>query len=186
MLPFLFGTVWTPLFANPRFGVLPLVVGTVVVATIAMLVAIPLGLLSAIYLSEYASAPARRVVKPALGIWPAFRRWCTSFALLFVTPLLQVAVPSLSGFNALGQPRHGVDDHQRWCHRSAETPCKKASPGVCVKAPTPWARHACRPPFWSSCPPRSRASPRRRSSPSRAVGETMIVAIAAGQQPRLA
>src|SRR5262245_4717186 len=63
---FLFGTEWTPLFATPRFGVLPLVTGTAVVSLIAMIVALPMGLLSAIYLSEYAKPPLRRVIKPVL------------------------------------------------------------------------------------------------------------------------
>src|SRR5918999_3978789 len=60
---FLFGTEWTPLFATPRFGVLPLVTGTALVSGIAMLVAMPMGLLSAIYLSEYATARVRRAIK---------------------------------------------------------------------------------------------------------------------------
>src|SRR5262245_51057311 len=62
----LFGTEWTPLFSMPRFGVLPLVVGTTLVSVIAMLVALPMGLLSAIYLSEYANSRVRRVLKPVL------------------------------------------------------------------------------------------------------------------------
>ncbi|MGH9172851.1 MAG: PstC family ABC transporter permease, partial [Vicinamibacterales bacterium] len=68
IIEFLFGTEWTPLFANQRFGVLPLVAGTVLVSSIAMLVALPMGLLSAIYLSEYAPAALRRVVKPILEV----------------------------------------------------------------------------------------------------------------------
>src|SRR5688500_11129530 len=63
---FLTGTEWTPLFTNPRFGVLPLVSGTILVSVIAMIVALPMGLLSAIYLSEYAHPKVRRVVKPVL------------------------------------------------------------------------------------------------------------------------
>ena len=65
---FLFGTEWTPLFATPRFGVLPLVAGTVLVSAIAMAVALPMGLLSAIYLSEYAPPRVRRLIKPVLEI----------------------------------------------------------------------------------------------------------------------
>src|SRR4026207_70494 len=65
---FLFGTEWTPLFATPRFGVLPLVAGTMLVSFIAMLVALPMGLLSAVYLSEYAGPQLRRIVKPILEI----------------------------------------------------------------------------------------------------------------------
>src|SRR5918999_5798524 len=62
IVEFLTGTEWTPLFANKQFGVLPLVTGTLLVAGIAMLVALPMGLLSAIYLSEYAPETVRRVV----------------------------------------------------------------------------------------------------------------------------
>ena len=58
---FLFGTEWTPLFATPRFGVLPLVAGTVLVSAIAMVVAAPMGLLCAVYLSEYARPGVRRL-----------------------------------------------------------------------------------------------------------------------------
>ncbi|MGH9254623.1 MAG: PstC family ABC transporter permease, partial [Vicinamibacterales bacterium] len=65
---FLFGTEWTPLFATPRFGVLPLVAGTLLVSSIAMGVALPMGLLSAVYLSEYADLRVRRLVKPVLEI----------------------------------------------------------------------------------------------------------------------
>ena len=65
---FLFGTEWTPLFATPRFGVLPLVTGTALVSAIAMIVAMPMGLLSAIYLSEYATPGVRRAVKPVLEV----------------------------------------------------------------------------------------------------------------------
>src|SRR5262245_7069880 len=65
---FLTGTEWTPLFATPRFGVLPLVAGTLLVSTIAMLVAAPVGLLVAVYLSEYASDRVRRIVKPVLEV----------------------------------------------------------------------------------------------------------------------
>src|SRR3990172_11473564 len=65
---FLFGTVWTPLFYDKQYGVLPLVAGTALVSVIAMIVALPAGLLSAIYLSEYAPSGVRRVVKPVLEV----------------------------------------------------------------------------------------------------------------------
>ena len=68
VLDFLFGTQWTPLFAAPRFGVLPLVAGTALVSLIAMAVALPMGLMSAVYLSEYASERVRRLVKPVLEV----------------------------------------------------------------------------------------------------------------------
>ena len=65
---FFTGTQWSPLFANPQFGVLPLVAGTLVVTFCALVVCIPFGLGSAIYLSEYARPRTRRVIKPFLEI----------------------------------------------------------------------------------------------------------------------
>ena len=65
---FLFGTTWTALFKNPLYGVLPLLGGTVLITLIAMCVAIPLGLMSAIYLSEYARPRVRDVLKPSLEL----------------------------------------------------------------------------------------------------------------------
>src|SRR5205814_9593582 len=65
---FLFGTEWTPLFAMPRFGVLPLVTGTALVSSIAMVVSLPMRRLSAIYLTEYADPRVRRTLKPILAV----------------------------------------------------------------------------------------------------------------------
>jgi phosphate transport system permease protein len=102
ILEFLTGTEWTPLFANQHFGVLPLVVGTMLVSAIAMVVALPMGLLAAVYLSEYAPDGARRIVKPVLELLAGVPTVVYGyFALTFVTPLLQTFLPSLSGFNAL-------------------------------------------------------------------------------------
>ena len=99
---FLFGTEWTPLFYNKKFGVLPLVAGTALVSGIAMAVALPAGLLSAIYLSEYAPPRVRRIVKPILEVLAGVPTVVYGyFALLFVTPMLQNLLPGLSGFNAL-------------------------------------------------------------------------------------
>ena len=99
---FLFGTVWTPLFSDKHFGVLPLVSGTLLSSAIAMLVALPAGLMTAIYLSEYAPSAVRRTVKPVLELLAGVPTVVYGyFALLFVTPLLQKFVPELSGFNAL-------------------------------------------------------------------------------------
>ncbi len=99
---FLFDDLWTPLFADKHFGIMPLVTGTALVALIAMLVALPLGLLSAIYLNEYSGERFRTVVKPVLEILAGIPTVVYGyFALLFVTPLLKNIVPDLSGFNAL-------------------------------------------------------------------------------------
>jgi phosphate transport system permease protein len=99
---FLTDTVWTPLFAEARYGILPLVSGTVVTTTVALLVALPLGTAAAIYLSEYAPAVVREVVKPILELLSAVPTVVYGyFALLFVTPLFQKLLPSLPGFNML-------------------------------------------------------------------------------------
>ncbi|MBI1923186.1 phosphate ABC transporter permease subunit PstC [Candidatus Poribacteria bacterium] len=99
---FLTDTQWTPLFVNKHFGVLPLFSGTLLTSTIAMGVAAPLGLLTAIFLSEYAPERMRRTLKPILEVLAGVPTIVYGyFALLFVTPLLQRFIPSLSGFNAL-------------------------------------------------------------------------------------
>ena len=100
---FLTNTAWSPLFANPQYGVLPLVSGTVTVTAIALLVAIPMGTIIAIYLSEFASHRTRETVKPALELIAAVPTIVFGyFALLFLTPLLQATIlPDLPGFNML-------------------------------------------------------------------------------------
>ena len=183
---FLFGTEWTPLFAMPRFGVLPLVTGTLLVSAIAMLVALPMGLMSAVYLSEYAGDGLRRVVKPVLEILAGVPTVVYGyFALLFVTPLLQRVMPELAGFNALGP---GIvmgimilplvsslsEDAMRGVPRglregSYALGATKMQTSVRVVVPAAF----------------SGITAAFILAVSRAIGETMIVAIAAGQQPRL-
>jgi phosphate transport system permease protein len=183
---FLFGTEWTPLFAVPRFGVLPLVTGTALVSIIAMLVALPMGLLSAIYLSEYANPSLRRILKPVLELLAGIPTVVYGyFALLFVTPLLQRFVPSLSGFNALSP---GIvmgimilplvsslaEDAMRGVPRglregSYALGATKMQTSLRVVVPAAF----------------SGITAAFILAVSRAIGETMIVAIAAGQQPRL-
>ena len=186
LLEFLFGTEWTPLFATPRFGVLPLVVGTALVSGIAMLVALPMGLISAIYLSEYANPRLRRVVKPVLEVLAGVPTVVYGyFALLFVTPLLQQFVPGLAGFNALGpgivmgimilplvsslaeDAMQGVPRGLR--EGSYALGATKMQTSLRVVVPAAF----------------SGITAAFILAMSRAVGETMIVAIAAGQQPRL-
>jgi phosphate transport system permease protein len=102
ILEFVTGTRWTPLFASKHFGVLPLLMGTILTSGGAMLVALPLGLLSAIYLSEYAPDPVRRGLKPVLEVLAGIPTVVYGyFALLFVTPLLRQVSPSISVFNGL-------------------------------------------------------------------------------------
>lgn len=102
LLEFLTGTQWTPVFANPRYGILPLLTATLQVAFIALLIAIPMGTLMAIYLSEYASARARETVKPALEMLEAVPTVVYGyFALLVLTPFMQRFIPDLAGINLL-------------------------------------------------------------------------------------
>jgi phosphate transport system permease protein len=183
---FLFGTVWTPLFSSKQFGVLPLVTGTVLVSLIAMAVALPAGLLSAIYLSEFAPQTVRRVAKPALEILAGIPTVVYGyFALLFVTPLLQSLLPGLAGFNALSpglvmgvmilpmvsslseDAMRSVPDGLREGAYALGATRSQAALRVVLPAAL------------------SGISAAVILAISRAVGETMIVAIAAGQQPRL-
>jgi phosphate transport system permease protein len=99
---FLGTTRWTPLFSSKRFGVWPLVSGTLLTAGIALLIALPAGLLIAIYLSEYAVSSVRNTIKPLLEILAGVPTVVYGyFALFFVTPMLQYFYPDLAGMNAL-------------------------------------------------------------------------------------
>jgi phosphate transport system permease protein len=185
VLEFLTGTEWTPLFANPKFGVLPLILGTTLVSTIALAVAVPTGLLSAIYLSEYAPDRARRVVKPVLEILAGVPTVVYGyFALTFVTPLLQQWLPGLSGFNALSPgivmgimilplvsslSEDAMQAVPRGLREGAYAlGATRMQTAVQVVVPAAF----------------SGITAAVILAASRAIGETMIVAIAAGQQPR--
>jgi phosphate transport system permease protein len=185
-IEFIFGTTWTPLFASRRFGVLPLVAGTALVTGISMAVALPAGLLAAIYLSEYAPSPARRAIKPVLEILAGIPTVIYGyFALLFVTPLLQRVMPDLAGFNALSpgivmgvmilpmvaslseDAMRAVPDGLREGAYALGATKAEATVGVVIPAAL------------------SGISAAVILAVSRAIGETMIVAIAAGLQPNL-
>ncbi|MDF5723214.1 MAG: phosphate ABC transporter permease subunit PstC [Rhizonema sp. PD37] len=97
---FIFDTQWTPLFAEQHFGIWPLINGTLLTTAIAMLVAIPLGLSSAIYLSEYAQPKVAAILRPAVELLAGIPTVVNGyFALLFLTPLLRNFLP-LEIFNA--------------------------------------------------------------------------------------
>lgn len=99
---FLTGTRWAAGFSEPSYGVLPLLKGTFYVTGIGMLVAIPLGLAIAVYLSEYAPRRVRTVLKPALELLAGIPTVVLGFfALYFVTPMLQSIIPGLEIFNVL-------------------------------------------------------------------------------------
>lgn len=102
ILDFLFGTKWSPLIPPKSYGVLPLLSGTLMITCIACLVAIPLGLASAIYLSEYAPKKVRKVIKPILEVLAGVPTIVYGyFALSIVTPLIQTLFDSAGVFNAL-------------------------------------------------------------------------------------
>ena len=183
---FLFGRVWTPLFYDKHFGVLPLMAGTLLVSAIAMAVAIPSGLLIAIYLNEYAAEGVRRTVRPVLEVLAGIPTVVYGyFALLFVTPLLQTFMPGLAGFNALSpgivmgimilplvsslseDAMRAVPDGLREGAYALGATRMQTSLRVVVPAAF------------------SGISAAVILAMSRAIGETMIVVIAAGQQPRL-
>ena len=99
---FLTGTRWTPILKPRAYGVLPLVSGTLLVTLIAAAVALPIGLMTAIFLSEYAPDKIRRIIKPILEILAGIPTVVYGyFALTFVTPLLQGIFDNLIIFNAL-------------------------------------------------------------------------------------
>lgn len=177
-------TVWTPLFSDKSFGVWPLIAGTLLTSAIAIAVALPFGLLAAIYLSEFASENARRILKPALEILAGVPTIVYGyFALVFVTPMLQVVLPDLSGFNALSpglvmgvmiipmisslteDAIHAVPDSLR--EASQGLGAGKLETIMYVVIPSS----------------RSGIVAAVILAVSRAIGETMIVTVAAGQQP---
>jgi phosphate transport system permease protein len=186
VLSFLFGTEWTPLFANKQFGVLPLVAGTVLVSAIAMVVALPMGLLSAIYLSEYAPSRVRRVLKPILEVLAGIPTVVYGyFALQFVTPLLQQVFPTLSGFNALS-PGIVMGLMILPLVSSLSEDAMQAVPRGLREGAYALGATRMQTSLQVVVPAAlSGITAAFILAVSRAVGETMIVAIAAGQQPRL-
>jgi phosphate transport system permease protein len=179
-------TEWTPLFAEKHFGIWPLVSGTFLTSAIAMSVALPLGLLAAIYLSEFAPSRLRRWLKPALELLAGIPTIVYGyFALVFVTPILQTVVPGLAGFNSLG-PGIVLGIMLVPMISSLSEDALFAVPRSLREGA--YALGASRLPTIFRVVLPSAMSGIAASvilAVSRAVGETMIVAIAAGQQPRL-
>jgi phosphate transport system permease protein len=103
VVDFLTGTTWTALFQNPQFGVLPLVTATLLISVLSMVVAIPVGLLCAIFLSEYAPPRVRAVLKPVMELLAGIPTIVYGFfALTFLTPdLLKPMIPGTEVYNAL-------------------------------------------------------------------------------------
>lgn len=98
---FLFGTEWTPLLEPKHYGILPLVAGTMMVVIGAAIVALPVGVASAVYLSEYASERTRNIIKPILEILAGIPTVVYGyFALTFITPSIKIILPETQVFNA--------------------------------------------------------------------------------------
>ncbi|WP_376791539.1 phosphate ABC transporter permease subunit PstC [Thermoflexus sp.] len=186
LVEFLTDPQWTPLFAQKHFGVLPLVTGTFLTSAIALALAIPVGLLSAVYLSEYAPARVRAILKPALEILAGIPTVVYGyFALLFVTPLLKRVVPNLETFNALSAGLtmgvmiiplvSSLSEDALYAVPSSLREAAYALGAtrleVVVRVMIPAALSGIVASFILAG--------------SRAIGETMIVAIAAGQRPIL-
>ncbi len=183
---FLTDTMWTPLFSDARYGIMPLVAGTLTVTGVALLVAIPLGTIIAIYLSEFAPHRLRETVKPVLELLGAVPTVVYGyFALLMVTPLLQKVWPELPGFNMLSAglviglmiipyvatvaedamravPRYMREGSYAMGATKLQTALRVVVPGAFSGLAAAYILGI-----------------------SRAVGETMVVAIAAGMQPNL-
>ncbi len=183
---FFTGLKWEPLFAEPKFGVVPLILGTVMITFFSSIVALPVGLGSAIYLSEYAPDRVRTIVKPILEILAGIPTIVYGFfALTFVTPILQKIIPSTEVFNALSASIVvGImiipmisslsEDAMMAVPRALRNGAYAVGSTkleVAIKVVVPAALSGIIASFVLGL--------------SRAVGETMIVALAAGLQPRI-
>ncbi len=183
---FLFDTEWTPLFANKRYGILPLLSGTILTTLIAILTALPLGLIIAVYLSEYVHKDVRRSIKPALEILAAVPTVVYGFfALTVVTPFLQNFIPDLGSFNALSAGIvMGIMIIPLISSLSEDA--LSAVPKSLREASYGMGATRFQTSFKVIVPAASSGIlVSVILAVSRAIGETMVVAIAAGQQPNL-
>ena len=186
IIDFFTDSQWTPLFAEKHFGIMPLLAGTLLTTAIAISLAVPLGLTIAIYLNEYASEKFTSIVKPVLEILAAIPTVVYGFfALQFVTPLLQSFIPGLRGFNALSPGLvmgvmiiPYITSLSEDALRAVPKSLREASYGMgATKFQTA---------FKVMIPAASSGIIISIIlAVSRALGETMIVAIAAGQEPNL-
>lgn len=181
---FLTDTVWTPNYSIKHYGILPLISGTLTTTGIALIVAVPLGTITAIYLSEFASHKVREIIKPILELLVGVPTVVFGyFALMLVTPMLQKIYPDLTTFNMLGP---GIvmgimivpyiaslaEDSMRAVPMSMREGAYAMGATrfqTAIRVITPAAISGIVAAYILAI--------------SRAVGETMIVAIAAGQQP---
>jgi phosphate transport system permease protein len=183
---FLTGRQWTPLFAQPKFGILPLVTGTLLVTAIAVMVALPVGLIVAVYLSEYAPFKIKEVAKPILELLAAVPTVVYGyFALLFLTPILQKFIPNLSGFNALS-PGFIMGIMIIPYVSSVSEDAMKAVPMYIREGSYAMGATKFQTAFKVVIPSAfSGIAAAFIIGVSRAIGETMVVAIAAGMMPNL-
>ena len=183
---FLTDTLWTPVFASPRFGILPLVAGTLVTTAVALAVALPIGTVVAIYLSEFAPSVVREIIKPALELLSAVPTVVYGyFALQFMSPLLQKMIPDLPTFNMLSAGMvmgimiiPYVSSLSEDAMRAVPMALREGAYAMgankiitALKVVYPSALSGIVASYTLAI--------------SRAIGETMIVAIAAGMQPNL-
>ncbi len=186
IIDFFTDTQWTPLFEDAHYGIMPLVAGTLTTSFIALAVAIPVGTIGAIYLSEFASHKTREIVKPILELLVGVPTVVFGyFALFFVTPMLQHIFPDLPGFNMLGPGivmgvmivpyiSSVAEDAMRavpMSMREGSYAMGATRFQTAIRVVTPAAISGIVAAYILGI--------------SRAVGETMVVAVAAGQQPNL-
>ena len=186
IVDFFTDTEWTPLFEDAHYGIMPLISGTLTTSLIALLVAIPIGTIAAIYLSEFASHKTREIVKPILELLVGVPTVVFGyFALFFVTPLLQKVFPDLPGFNMLGPGLvmgvlivPYISSVAEDAMRAVPMSMREGSYAMgatrfqtAIRVVTPAAISGIVAAYILGI--------------SRAVGETMVVAVAAGQQPNL-
>lgn len=186
LFDFLTDTQWTPLFEDAHYGILPLVSGTLTTSFVALALAVPVGTIGAIYLSEFASHKTRETVKPILELLVGVPTVVFGyFALLFVTPLLQKFIPSLPSFNMLGPGLvmgimiiPYISSVAEDAMRAVPMSMREGSYAMgatrfqtAIRVVTPAATSGIVAAYILAI--------------SRALGETMVVALAAGQQPNL-
>ena len=184
IIEFLTSKQWSPLFEDAHYGILPLVSGTLTTSFVALSIAIPIGTIAAIYLSEFATHKIRESVKPVLELLVGVPTVVFGyFALLFVTPLLQKINPDLPTFNMLGPGivmgvmiipyiASVAEDAMRAVPmnmREGSYAMGATKFQTAIRVVTPAATSGIIAAYILGI--------------SRAVGETMVVAIAAGQQP---
>ncbi|MDZ7771838.1 MAG: phosphate ABC transporter permease subunit PstC [Balneolaceae bacterium] len=186
MVDFFTDTQWTPLFTQKNYGILPLLSGTFLTASIAIAVALPVGLTVAVYLNEYATRRMRTLLKPMLEILAVVPTVVYGFfALMIVTPFLKNFFPGLSGFNALS-PGIVMGIMIIPFISSLSEDALSSVPRSLRNASFGMGSTRFQTAFRVMVPAASSGIiVSAILAVSRAIGETMIVAIAAGQQPRL-